>query len=419
MEQLTLISDTEREVSLARMQRLATGLLVVVTAVYGISAAFITLHPAVAFVAATAEAAMIGAIADWFAVSALFRRPLGLPIPHTAIIPRKKASIAAQFGDFVTRNFLSESVVASRLAAMDLSAILARWLQDKTNSERVASQLTAGIAGLVKVIDDDRVQALIEQRLGARIRETRLAPVLGDIMGYVLTGERRQDLLSAIVHSGVFLLEDHRWLIREKIIQQTPWWFHDAIDREIYERLMNTVYDTLMAIDADPDHPLRKTYEEMIDGFLKRLKDGEDLAEKEDALKEELLGEPALRDFTRSLWQDIKRSLMAQGTGAEKLEPPVAEAVREFGRTIEADKAIADRIDEWAVNGACYLVRTYGHEVNGIITETINGWDAEATARRVELQMGPDLQFIRINGTVVGGLVGLLIHTVTWLAQAA
>lgn len=224
-------ADLARADDLARMQRMATGLLILAAVIYAISSFYESMHLSIGFVAATAEAAMVGAIADWFAVTALFRRPLGLPIPHTGIIPRKKDAIAAQFGEFVTANFLSEDVVAERLAGKPLASSAGHWLQEDDNAATVARQVTAGIAGIVRVIDDDTVQELIETKLAGRVRETQLAPLLGDVLDYVLTGSRRQDLLSAAVRAARFMLEDHRWMIREKIMQQTPWWFPDSLGK--------------------------------------------------------------------------------------------------------------------------------------------------------------------------------------------
>lgn len=420
IEALSDDADLTRAADLARMQRMATGLLVAAALVYAASSFYESMHWSVGFVVATAEAAMVGAIADWFAVTALFRRPLGLPIPHTGIIPRKKDAIASQFGEFVTANFLSEEVIGERLRGKPLARGAGRWLQRSHNAATVARQVTTGIAGVVRVIDDAAVQELIDAKVASKVRDTQLAPLLGDVLDYVLDDSRRQDILSAAIRAIRFMLKDHRWMVREKIMQQTPWWFPDSLDRAIYERLMNTAYDTLIEVDANPEHPLRESFETMLDGLLDRLRSGDDMAEKEAALKEELLAEPAVRDFTQSLWGDVKQSLLAQMEDPDEwFENTITQAVVEFGRTVEDNSELAARIDGWIVDGARYVVRTYGDEVSRIIAHTIEGWDAEATSRRIELQIGRDLQFIRINGTVVGGLAGFTIHLISVIVASA
>ncbi len=408
-----LDQDPTRLAELARMKQLATGLLLLVSVIYVLSAYFESYWHWVTYVNATAEAAMVGAIADWFAVTALFRHPLGLKIPHTAIIPKRKDEIAVQFGEFVQQNFLSEEVIAEKIRAMRLSRRVAAWISNDANAKAVAEQITAGLAGIVRVINDDDIQAMIEKKVQAKIRETSFAPMIGELLTFVSSGKRQQELFEGAVNMGLYLLEDSDRDIRDKVREETPWWFPDSVDKAIYHRITRSVSKMLYEMQVDIFHPLRVRLTNMINQFLDDLKHSEDIRNKEISLKEDLLAEPALIEFTASLWHDIKEILLKQSENPDaELKQAIEQSVKKFGQSILEDEALAAKIDGWAEDSARYLINTYGHELSELISETIESWDPVATSERIEEQIGRDLQFIRINGTVVGGLVGLSIHSV-------
>ncbi len=403
-----------KQAELARMKRFATSLLVLVTLIYIASSLFEAQYTWLEFVSATAEAGMIGAVADWFAVTALFRHPLGLKIPHTAIIPNRKNAIAEQFGLFVQQNFLSEEVISSKIRAMQLSRRVATWITERQNARAIAEQVTTGIAGIVKVMNDDDIQTLIEKKVQARIRDTSFAPIIGDLLSFITSGQRQQDLFDSGVKFGLFVLEDSDSDIKEKVVQETPWWFPSSVDRAIYERIVRSASKTLYEMQVDIFHPIRRRMVKMMEQFMEDLKHSPEIAHKEVSIKEELLSQPAIRDFTTSLWTDIKQALLSQSENPDaELKQAIEDAVVQFGEAILSDKALAAKIDGWAEDSARYLIRTYGHEVADLISDTIEGWDPRATSERIEIQIGKDLQFIRINGTVIGGLAGLLIHTLS------
>lgn len=398
------------------MKRTATGLLVLMTLIFIISRIFHGEYAWLGFVEATAEAAMVGAIADWFAVTALFRHPLGLKIPHTAIIPNRKDSIADQFGEFVQLNFLSEDVISEKVRSMKLSRRVAAWITEPDNARAVAEQITTGLSGVVKVMNDRDIQTLIERKVESKIRSTSFAPIIGDLLTFVTSGKRQQDLFDVFVKIGTSLLEDSDADIREKVQQETPWWFPGSLDRAVYNKIVRGVSKTLYDMQVDIYHPVRVRMMQMSNEFMEQLRHSDEIKEKEIALKEDILNEPAVRDFTHSLWDDIKTALLEQSENPDaELKQAIEDAVIKFGESILADAALADKIDGWADDTARYLIRTYGHEVAGLIASTIEGWDPEVTSRRIELQIGKDLQFIRINGTIVGGLAGLVIHTLSVL----
>ena len=405
-----------RVAELTRMKRLATALLLVVTIIYIISAYFEPAYLWVGYVNAMAEAAMIGAIADWFAVTALFRRPLNLPIPHTAIIPARKDDIARQFGEFVQSNFLSDQVITDKISSLALSKSVATWITRPENARAVADQIAAGLAGITNVLDDKNIQALIEDKVVDKIRTTSFAPMIGDLMTFITSGKRQQDLIDGSVRLGLYMLEDSDEQIRDRVSKETPWWFPGSVDKAIYHRIVRSVSKMLYDMQVDLYHPIRVQLITSINQFLDDLRHSEEIRAKEASLKEDLLQAPAVVDFTGSLWRDIKALLQTQsGNENSELKAAIEQAVISFGESILQDPQLARKIDGWTEDTARYLIRHYGHEVADLIRDTIDSWDTTATANRIEEQIGRDLQFIRINGTLVGGLIGLLIHTVRQL----
>lgn len=410
--------ETQKIQDLARMKRLATGLLVLMTLIYIICRFFHGEFFWLEFVEATAEAAMVGALADWFAVTALFRHPLGLKIPHTAIIPRRKDTIADQFGIFVQQNFLSEEVISEKVRSMNLSTRVANWIVEPANARAVSEQVTAGLAGVVKVMNDTDVQTMIERKVEQKIRETSFAPLIGDLLTFVTSGRRQQEMFDAAVRIGLYVLEDSDDDIRTTVERETPWWFPGSVDKAIYHRIVRSVSKMLYEMQVDIYHPMRVRLVQMMNEFMNDLKHSEDIANKEIALKEDILKEPAVRDFTVSLWSDIKQALLNQSENPDtELRQTIEDSVVRFGHSILEDPTLAAKIDGWADDSARYLIRTYGHEVAALIASTIESWDPEATSERIEIQIGRDLQFIRINGTVIGGLAGLVIHTLSLLPE--
>ena len=394
------------------MKRLATGLFLFVSLIYLVSAIFEPSYYWLSYVNATSEAAMVGAVADWFAVTAIFKHPLGLKIPHTAIIPNRKDDIAAQFGEFVQHNFLSPDVITDKIRSMGLSRRVATWISAPENASAIANQITTGLAGVVKVINDDDIQSLIEKKIQEKIRTTSFAPTIGELLSFISSGRRQQDLFDSAVKMGLFLLEDNDTDIRETVEQETPWWFPGTLDRAIYNRIVRSSSKMLYAMQVDIYHPLRVKMMTMVNQFLDDLKHSEDIHEKERAIKEDLLQAPAVVEFTSSLWFDIKNLLIAQSENPDaELRRAIEQSVIGFGESILKDDALARKIDGWAEDSARYLIASYGHEVSSLIADTIEGWDPTATSMRIEEQIGKDLQFIRINGTIVGGLVGLSIHS--------
>lgn len=416
--QIENLSPTEddKAADLARMKRVATGLLLLMTGIYIVSHIFRAEYLWIEFLEATAEAAMIGAIADWFAVTALFRYPLGIKIPHTAIIPNRKDNIAEQFGDFVQQNFLSEDLISKKVKTMDLSKRVATWLSQTKNADAVADQMTAGLAGVVRVMNDEDIQSLIARKVESKIRETSFAPLIGDLLSFISSGRRQQEMFNAFANIGMNLLEGGDQDIRETVETQTPWWFPGSLDKAIYAKIIRSVSKTLYEMQVDIYHPMRVRMMKMSTEFMEELKHSDEIKKKEITIKEDLLREPAILEFTQSLWIDIKSALLEQSQNPDaELKVAIRDAILHFAESILEDENLAMKINGWADDSARYLIRNFGHEVADLISQTIADWDPDAASERIELQIGKDLQFIRINGTIVGGLAGLTIHTITYL----
>lgn len=411
-----LAEDIAKHDDLKRMKLIATGMLVISFIIFIISTIYEDAGVWVGFVQATAEAAMVGAIADWFAVTALFRYPLGIKIPHTAIIPTRKDRLGKQLGKFIKTNFLSKAIITEKLHSINVTGSLASWLAQPEKSAAVADQLAVGVGTLVQVIKDEDVQELIEKAVVSRLENAQIAPVLGNALSIVTSGKRKHELIQGTVKLGARLLHDNQDALIDKIQREIPWWLPRGVDVAIYEKLVISLEDTLHAVDEDPNHPLYEHFDNLIQRFVHDLQHSPLIEAKEAALKTELLEESVIKDFSASLWQDIKAALIERSEDPSlDIRQSLQQALMGFGDSLLEDAALRQKVNHWIEDAVAYLIEQYGHEVELLISQTIHRWDAEATSQKIELQVGRDLQFIRINGTLVGGLVGLIIHSVSLL----
>lgn len=413
---LPFTTGDEKPAELRRMKIIATAMLGVAAIIFVLASLYDDQYPWLGFVRAASEAAMVGAIADWFAVTALFRYPLGLKIPHTAILPRRKDSFARAFGEFVQTNFLSETVIAERVASLNVAGRVAVWLDKPENSHSVTDFSLAALQGVVQVVKDEEIQALIEQGVVNQLQSTRVTPILGHLLALISSGSRKNELRTGVVKLLKRLLEENRGAIRRHISNETPAWLPKVIDEKIYQRFVGSIEETLQEIDANPNHIFHQKFDELVDQFVEDLKNSPETIAQGEAMKAEFIQSPAVREFSSSLWLDVKTTLLAHSVEPDSaLRQSLTRSVARFGQNLQEDAALQDKINRWIVEAVRYLVRVYGHEIGDLITHTIIEWDGEATSRKIELQVGKDLQYIRINGTIVGGLVGLVIHTVSVL----
>lgn len=412
------LGDAERARRLTSMKRLATGALAVCAVLFVVARIFESRWPWLGYLRATAEAGMVGGIADWFAITALFRHPLGLRIPHTAIIPERKDRIGRSLGAFVQTNFLSREVIEKRLSGMGPAERIAGWLSEPANAARISHHVSAGLVAASHVVGDATVQSMIERGLATRIRALHVAPLLGNVLAVATADRRHQELLDEVLRLAAKAASENEELIRRRVSEETPWWVPDLVDEKIHARIVGGIERTLAEVAEDPQHPLRGRFDEALESFIERLRHSPEAMARAEAIKEEVLAHPALREFAASLWTDAKDALSRRLDRTEPSAEPdvVVRALTGLADAVLRDRALLDKIDQWIVGAVVYAVDQYRHEVGHLIEHTVGQWDAEATSDKIELQIGRDLQFVRINGTLVGGLVGLLLYTISqWL----
>ena len=395
------------------MKRRATALLVIAAVVFVVARLLEPRFPWLGYLRATAEASMVGGVADWFAVTALFRQPMGLPIPHTAIIPARKDRIGRSLGGFVQRNFLSRDVVASRLAAVRAGEHLARWVSQPENARLISRHVAAGLAGATRVMRDEDVRDAIEKHLLGRIRATRVAPIIGNALSLLTAGDRHQELLDrAIVLVARFVSENEE-LIRDRIRAESPWWIPERVDDKIHDKIVSGIERTLQDVSINPDHPLRGRFDHALDEFIERLRTSPEVIARAEQIKGEVLDSPAVREYSRGLWDDVKHRLVRYAERSDDEGPGAVErGLVALGNAVLADPTLMAKVESWITEMVLYAVEQARDEVAHLIEHTVAAWDPDDTSRKIELQIGRDLQFIRINGTLVGGLVGLLLYSI-------
>jgi uncharacterized membrane-anchored protein YjiN (DUF445 family) len=413
------IDEATRERDLRRMKRLATGLLLVATVIFLLARWWeVNDGPGwIGYLRATAEAGMVGALADWFAVTALFRRPLGLPIPHTAIIPTKKDVLGDSLGDFVGENFLAEPVVRDKLSRVQVASRLGGWLSQPANADRVTAELATAARGVVTVLRDEDVQDVIEQVLVRKLMERPVGPPLGAVLEGVLADGAHHRLVDLMFDRAYDYVVDNREKLTGIVTQRAPSWSPRFVDGMIADRVYTEVQNFAWAVKTDPEHPLRSTIDTFLTEFATDLQNDPDTIERAERIKQQVVSHPDVQRFIGQAWGTVKRLILdAAEDPSSALRTRVRDGLLSFGARLSRDAELREKIDGWLVDAAGYVVRHYRGEITTLITDTVARWDAEETSRKVELQVGRDLQFIRINGTVVGALAGLVIYTVGQLA---
>ncbi len=412
--------DAERQARLTKMKRLATGLLALSGVVFVVASIYESRYPWLGYIRATAEASLVGGLADWFAVTALFRRPLGLPIPHTAIVATQKERIGRILGNFVQNHFLSREVIATRLRGVTPAERIARWLSQPDNARRVAQQFASGLAKMVESLPADDMQELVREAVRARVRATRVGPALGKTLSLVVQGNRHQELVDRAVDLAAKTVHENREMIRSQVRAETPWWVPGAIDDKIYQKILGAIENLLREMGSTPYHPVRQAFDRAIFDFVDRLQHSPEMIERAESLKAEWLDDPAVDELGEKLWDAARKAIVAyaekQGTqtattGSTELTG-LAKGIASFGNSLLGNTSLLAELDDQIVEVTVTVAEQNRQEVADIIAQTIASWDPDATVQRIELAVGRDLQFVRINGTLVGGLVGLIIYTI-------
>ncbi|WP_236062016.1 DUF445 domain-containing protein [Actinacidiphila acididurans] len=411
--------DAERRRGVRRMKLIATGFLLVATVVYALSkwAGASGAGPWAGYVAAAAEASMVGALADWFAVTALFRRPLGLPIPHTAIIPTKKDVLGASLGDFVGENFLSADVVRARLRSVGIGARLGGWLAEPDNAGKATEQAAAALRGVLTVLRDSDVQAVVSEAITRRAEAQEVAPGLGKMLERIVAdgGHRRVvDLVCVRAHDWLVLHGDS---VMAAVKDGAPGWTPRFVDRKVGERVYKELLRFITEMRDSPEHPARGAVDRFLTDFAVELQSDPDTRARVERLKNDLLARDEVQELIASVWSAVRGMVVAAAEDERsQLRLRTRASLLSLGGRLSADPRLRAKVDTWLEDAATYLVTTYRAEITSLISETVAGWDADQTSRKIEAHVGRDLQFIRINGTVVGALAGVLIYTISRVA---
>jgi uncharacterized membrane-anchored protein YjiN (DUF445 family) len=408
-------ADAERRRGLRRMKAVALSFLI------GATVIFLACRwgqaqggPAwIGYVGAAAEAGMVGALADWFAVTALFRHPLGLKIPHTAIIKRKKDQLGEGLGSFVRENFLSAAVVETKLRDAEIAGRLGKWLSEPDHADRVACEASTVLRVVVELLNDEDIQHVIDRTIVKRLAEPQWGPPVGRVLSQLLAENRQEALIQLLCDRAFEWALNAGDTIERVVTRDSPSWSPRFVDQLVGDRIHRELMDFTDKVRRNPNHELRLSATRFLFEFASDLQSDDATIARAEAVKEQLMARDEVTRAAETAWKTLKR-LVLDGVDdpSSALRTRIADSIVLIGESLRDDAELRDKVDNWIVRGAQHVVGQYGGEITTIITDTIERWDAEEASRRIELHVGRDLQFIRINGTVVGALAGLVIYTV-------
>ena len=406
------VLDAERRRGLRQMRLVALSLLVFAAVVF-LATLRVKDEGFWGFVNAGAEASMVGAMADWFAVTALFRHPLGIPIPHTALIPRRKDMLAQSLQDFMGENFLREDIIRDRVLSAQISDRLANWLLEPANARRVVDEASHVTTLGLERMRDEAVAEIVEEAVIPRLREEPISPIAGSLLGEVVRDKAHYGLVD------LALGEFHRWLTENPetfarvLAERAPWWAPHQVNDLVITRMHKEALKWVSEIRDNPTHQARIALDDLLADLADDLLHDAATIERAERLKVRILDHPQLMETVLSLWRAFRSALIAALADPEgPLRTRIQSELEKFAQRVVGERDLRDRLDGYVADLAAFAVNRYGTELTAVISHTINRWDGKETASRVELFVGRDLQFIRINGTIVGGLVGLVIHAV-------
>jgi uncharacterized membrane-anchored protein YjiN (DUF445 family) len=397
------------------MKVVATGLLVVMAAVFALTRVMQPVHPWLGYVKAFAEAAMVGGLADWFAVTALFRHPLGLPIPHTAIIPRNKDRIGEALASFIRENFLIPSVVARRMQRLDVAGAAGRFLQTPAGEgTRIRAGASRLIADVFESLDDERLGGIVKGAISTRLRKMEVAPLLGHALASAINDDRHVPMLEAAIRWTARALDANEQLIREMVRKKANWALKLAgLDTKLADSIINGLRKLTVEMSTDPAHPVRVKVEEALAQLANDLQTRPETRERVEAIKEQLLDNQSVSLWLDALWQRGREAIIKAARNPDAvMAGKLGEVLKSMGGTLEKDRRIRAAINQFARRAVVGMAASYGGSIVKLVSETIRGWDAQTVTNRLEAAVGRDLQYIRINGTLVGGLVGLVLYAV-------
>jgi uncharacterized membrane-anchored protein YjiN (DUF445 family) len=412
------MAETPAEQRRARLlvvsKRRATGLLALAAAIFLVSTAYEHQAHWLGWVQAAAVASLVGGLADWFAVTALFRRPLGLPIPHTAIVVERKDRFGETLGTFVQESFLSPDAVIARLRAAHAVERVAAWLADPAQAAQLSGRIASLLVSVADLLGDEDVSSVLDTLVRQRLDQVPLAPLAGRTLEQLTKDGRHDPLIEAGLRSLSSYLGTHGSDLHRRLGSSSPWWLPGPVEDRLFERLLQRTRKVLDEMAQHPDHPLRQQLEVGLMKFAEDLQTSDELRQRGEELKAELLGQPQIRAFAAAVWTDTKKELRAQATqpGSE-LRTRLTDLIVQTGSRLRDDPELVASAERSLNTVVRAVLERFQDELAALVSGTIARWDARDTSRRLELLLGPDLQYIRINGTVVGGIAGLALHAIS------
>lgn len=395
------------------MKLIATGLLFLMAAAYFTSREYEAVYPALGWIKAFAEAAMVGGLADWFAVTALFRHPLGLPIPHTAIIPNNKDRIGDTLANFIRDNFLVPKVVARRMHRLDLAGAAGRFLKAPQGQEsRIRNGASRLIADLAESLGDERLGGIVKAATARRLKEMNVAPLIGRALAQAINEDRHLPLLEAAIRWLARTLDANESMIREMVRQRVSWVLRLAsLDDKLADAILDGLRNLAVDMEEDPAHPVRARIEAELAKLANDLQTDEATRAKVERWKEQLIENQSVGLWLDGLWQQAREAVIKGARNPDAvLAGELGKVIANAGHTLESDMRLKGAINQFARRAVVGMAASYGGSIVKLVSDTIRGWDARTITDRLESAVGRDLQYIRINGTLVGGLVGTIIH---------
>ncbi len=396
------------------MRALATAMLAGMAALFVATTGLEAQHPAWGFVRAFAEAGLVGGIADWFAVTALFRHPLGIPIPHTAIVPRNKDRIGDALASFLKDNFLTPVVVARRMRNLDVAGAVGRFLAQPPGEGRLRQGGSRLLADILESLDQERLGGMVKTALAQRIRSVEIAPLLGQTLEAAITSERHVPMVDSIVGWAGRTLDANEDLIRDMVHQRAGRFLRMVgLDEKLADAIVDGLRKLTIDMALDPDHPIRAKAEEGLASLARRLQEDPDTMARVEAWKSDMVENEAVSAWLDGVWEKARAGLLRSARDPDAaLAGRFGEALRQLGETLQTEPKLRTALNQFARRATVGIVASYGDGIVKLVSETVRSWDAGTVSDRLEGAVGRDLQYIRINGTLVGGLVGLVLHTI-------
>jgi uncharacterized membrane-anchored protein YjiN (DUF445 family) len=406
----------ERAAALRRMKLVAGSLLLGAAVIYVLCRTVGHGSGVWGYVQAAAEASMVGGLADWFAVTALFRHPMRLPIPHTAIIPNKKDQIGEGLAGFVQQYFLTTEVVNERVAAAHVPQRLGEWLAEPGHARRLAQEFSNALGGMATVLRDDELRDAVAGFADKRLRDTDVSPILARLLDAVCDAGQHQSALTTALRGTRKFLDQNRTVFRERVAKESPEWVPDWVDDRVFSKGFSLLQSFLADVEGDDDHALRRGFDTQLRELATRLREDPEQRAKVEAAKLQVLDHPSVREYLSNLWDTVKKLVLEGADDPDSdLRRSIESLIVRAGEVLRDDAATGAKVDDALQRLAGHVVTHYGDDLSAVISTTVARWDTEETSRRLELQVGRDLQFIRINGTVVGALAGLAIYAISQL----